>query len=126
MKDGRLVMPYGTPGNDRQPQAMVQFLANWIDFGLDLQQAVESPRVASYSFPATGHPHLYEPGKLRAEPELPAGVLADLAARGHDVEASGDHSFEGFGSVCAIRVDQERGILIGAADPRRTAYAIGW
>jgi gamma-glutamyltranspeptidase / glutathione hydrolase len=126
LKNGRLVMPFGTPGNDRQPQAMVQFLANLFDHGLNLQQAVESSRVASYSFPATGHPHLYEPGKLRVETGFPLGIQQDLAARGHDVEASGDHSFEGFGSVCAILVDQERGTLFGAADPRRTAYALGW
>ena len=126
MKDGRLVMPFGTPGNDRQPQAMVQFISNLFDHGLNLQQAVEAPRLASYSFPSTGHPHLYEPGKLRLEQTFPAGVVADLAARGHQVEASGDHSFEGFGSVCAILVDDEHGTLLGAADPRRTAYALGW
>jgi gamma-glutamyltranspeptidase / glutathione hydrolase len=126
LKDGRLVMPFGTPGNDRQPQAMVQFLSNLFDHGLNLQQAVEAPRLASYSFPSTGHPHVYEPGKLRLEQSFPAGVITELAARGHQVEASGDHSFEGFGSVCAILVDHEHGTLLGAADPRRTAYALGW
>lgn len=126
LKDGRLVMPYGTPGNDRQPQAMVQFLANVLDFGLDLQQAVEAPRVASYSFPATGHPHPYDPGLLRAEPALPSEIVADLAERGHRVEHGTDTTFEGFGSLCAIWVDHEHGTLIGAADSRREAYAIGW
>lgn len=126
MKDGRLVMPYGTPGNDRQPQAMVQFLVNLLDHGLDLQTATEAPRVASYSFPATGHPHPYDPGLLRTEAGFPAEVLADLAERGHRVEPTGDHSFEGFGSLCAIWIDRERGTLVGAADPRRVAYAIGW
>ena len=126
MKDGRLFMPYGTPGNDRQPQAMVQFLVNLIDFGMNLQQATEAPRLASYSFPATGHPHRYDPGLLRLERAFPDAIGAELAARGHRVEGPEEFAFEGFGSVCAIQVDHERGVLIGAADPRRTAYALGW
>jgi gamma-glutamyltranspeptidase/glutathione hydrolase len=120
------VMPYGTPSNDRQPQAMVQFLVNVFDFGLDLQQAVEAPRVASYSFPATGYPHPYDPGLLRVEESIPAAVRSDLERLGHRVEVYADTSFEGFGSVCAILADRERGVLYGAADPRRVAYAAGW
>jgi gamma-glutamyltranspeptidase/glutathione hydrolase len=126
MKDGRLFMPYGTPGNDRQPQAMVQFLVNVIDFGMNPQQAAEAPRVATYSFPATGHPHRYDPGLLRLENSLPDEVLVELEARGHRAERPDDADFEGFGSICAIQVDHERGVLIGAADPRRAAYALGW
>jgi len=121
-----LVMPYGTPSNDRQPQAMVQFLVNVIDFGLDIQRAVEAPRVASYSFPATGVPHPYEPGLLRVEETLPAEVRSDLERLGHRVETYVDSSFEGFGSVCAVRAERTRGVLYAAADPRRAAYAAGW
>lgn len=126
LKDGHLLMPFGTPGNDRQPQAMVQFLVNLIDFGLDVQAAVEAPRVASYSFPATGHPHPYDPGLVRVEAALPSAVRAELEKRGHRVESTEDHSFEGFGSVCAVLADRQRGVLYGAADPRRVAYAVGW
>jgi gamma-glutamyltranspeptidase/glutathione hydrolase len=126
LRGDNIVMPYGTPSNDRQPQAMVQFLVNLIDFGLDLQQAVEAPRVATFSFPATGYPHPYDPGLLRVEASLPEAVRNDLAQLGHRVEVYKDDSFEGFGSLCAVLADRERGVLQGAADPRRVAYAAGW
>ncbi len=126
LRDG-FIMPYGTPSNDRQPQAMVQFLVNVIDFGFDLQHAVEAPRVATYSFPATGSPHLYDPGLLRVEESLAVAVRADLQRLGHRVEVYADTSFEGFGSVCAVQADRKAGVLHGAADPRRrVAYAAGW
>ncbi len=117
LQQDRLVMPFGTPGNDRQPQAMAQFLVNLIDFGLDVQQAVEAPRVATYSFPATGDPHPYDPGLLRVEESLPPAVRADLERLGHRVEVYNDDSFEGFGSICAILADRESSVLHGAADP---------
>jgi gamma-glutamyltranspeptidase/glutathione hydrolase len=126
LRSDRFVMPYGTPSNDRQPQAMVQFLVNLIDFGLDLQQAVEAPRVATFSFPATGYAHPYDPGLLRVEASLPEAVRTDLEQLGHRVAVYQDDSFEGFGSLCAVLADRERGLLQGAADPRRVAYAAGW
>ena len=72
MKDGKLAMVFGTPGLDVQPQAMVQLLVNTIDFGMDPQAAIEAPRVATYNFPASSHPHAYEPGKLCAEGRIAA------------------------------------------------------
>ena len=51
LKNGHVMMPYGTPGLDVQPQAMVQFLVNLLDHGLDVQEAIEAPRMATYSFP---------------------------------------------------------------------------
>jgi gamma-glutamyltranspeptidase/glutathione hydrolase len=125
LRDG-MVMPYGTPSNDRQPQAMIQFLVNLIDFGFDLQAAVEAPRVASYSFPATGFPHAYDPGLLRVEDSLATDVRAELERLGHRVEVYADTSFEGFGSVSAVICDRDKGVVQGAADPRRVAYAAGW
>ncbi|MFN8514376.1 MAG: gamma-glutamyltransferase family protein [Chloroflexia bacterium] len=125
MRDGAVFAPYGTPGLDVQPQAMVQLAVNLIDFGMEPQAAIEAPRVASYSFPASSHPHPYSPGLVRAEGRLSAETLADLARRGHKVEAWGDFAAQA-GALCTIVADRERGFLAGAADPRRMAYAMGW
>jgi gamma-glutamyltranspeptidase/glutathione hydrolase len=125
MKDGRLFAPYGTPGNDVQPQAMVQLAVNLIDFGLDPQTAIEAPRVASYGFPQSTHPHPYLPGVVRAEGRLPDAVLEELAGRGHTIERWPAWSALA-GSLCTIVVDEANGALIGGADPRRVAYAMGW
>lgn len=128
LKDGELYMPYGTPGGDVQPQAMVQFLVNMIDFGMNPQQAVEAPRIASASHPDSFDPHPYNPGLLRVESQIDADVLASLEARGHRLERWPAIHKPGRipGSVCAILVDREHGALLGAADPRDMAYAIGW
>lgn len=125
LRDGAVFAPYGTPGLDVQPQAMVQLATNLIDFGLEPQAAIEAPRVASYSFPASSHPHPYAPGLVRAEGRLPDAVLAELARRGHRVERWPAFAAPA-GALCTIVADRERGFLAGAADPRRMAYALGW
>jgi gamma-glutamyltranspeptidase / glutathione hydrolase len=125
MRDGAVYAPYGTPGLDVQPQAMVQLVVNLLDFGMEPQAAIEAPRVASYSFPASSHPHPYDPGLVRAEGRIAPDVLADLARRGHRVERWADWSAQA-GALCTIVADRERGFLTGAADPRRMAYAMGW
>jgi gamma-glutamyltranspeptidase/glutathione hydrolase len=118
-------MPYGTPGLDVQPQAMVQFLVNLLDHGMDVQEAVEAPRVATYSFPASSHPHPYDPGALRAEERIALPVRDALAAMGHRVTAWPAWTPEA-GSMCAAILDRSEGALAGGADPRRMAYAVGW
>ena len=125
LRDGAVYAPIGTPGLDVQPQAMVQLAVNLIDFGMEPQAAIEAPRVASYSFPASSHPHPYSPGLVRAEGRLPAEVLAELTRRGHRVERWPDFAAQA-GALCTIVADRERGFLSGAADPRRMAYAMGW
>lgn len=125
LKDGKLAMVFGTPGLDVQPQAMVQLLVNTIDFGLDPQAAIERPRVATYNFPSSSHPHAYEPGKLCAEGRLAEATFAGLAELGHRVTRWPDF-IAAAGALCAIRVDGEYGPRVGGADPRRTAYAMGW
>jgi gamma-glutamyltranspeptidase/glutathione hydrolase len=119
------VMPFGTPGGDVQVQAMLQFLVNAVDLGLELQAAVEAPRWASYAFPATEDPHRSWDGLLRVEGRMDPAVTAGLRERGHSVEAWPFLAAEA-GGVCAIRQDRASGVLAGAADPRRMSYGIGW
>ena len=125
MKDGKVFAPYGTPGSDVQPQAMVQLAVNLIDFGMDPQEAIEAPRVASYSYPRSDHPHPYAPGVMNAEGRIPSDVIAELARRGHKIEQWPDWTPRA-GSLCTIVVDEANGMLIGGADSRRISYAIGW
>jgi gamma-glutamyltranspeptidase/glutathione hydrolase len=125
LKDGKLAMVFGTPGLDVQPQAMVQLLVNTIDHGMDPQAAIEQPRVATYNFPASSHPHAYEPGKLCAEGRIPAATIAGLEGLGHRVTLWPD-LIAAAGALCCIQADGPYGPRVGGADPRRTAYAMGW
>jgi gamma-glutamyltranspeptidase / glutathione hydrolase len=124
LKDGRLVMPYGTPGNDMQPQAMVQFLVNVIDYQMNPQQAMDAPRCATFSFPRSSDPHPYTPGLCHLEARVDSSVPEALLRMGHKLHMWPDWT-KGAGSMGTIQVDHERGVLHGAADRRRMAYAIG-
>ncbi|HLI11008.1 MAG TPA: gamma-glutamyltransferase [Alphaproteobacteria bacterium] len=119
------VMPFGTPGGDVQSQAMLQVLLNVTVFGMDLQTAVEAPRFASYSFPNSFEPHDYLPGRLTVERNVGDKTLDALAALGHDVKPWPERSWHA-GSVCAVLHDRKEGVWMGAADPRRSSYAVGW
>jgi len=123
-KDGRLFMPFGTPGGDVQQQAMLQVFLNITAYGLSPQQAVEAPRVATRSFPDSFWPHPDFPGRLDCERGIPAETRAALEALGHVVEERPDGDWRS-GAVCAVVVGAD-GTLMGAADPRRGAHAIGW
>ncbi|HKW78062.1 MAG TPA: gamma-glutamyltransferase, partial [Candidatus Limnocylindria bacterium] len=124
MKDGRALMPFGCPGEDAQCQAMVQTVCNVVDFGMNVQAAIEAPRVISRSFPWTFHPHAYEPGVLCVEGRIARDVRDGLAERGHAIRDWPDMT-PGAAGMCAIR-ELESGTLEGGADPRRESYAIGW
>jgi gamma-glutamyltranspeptidase/glutathione hydrolase len=125
LKDGRLAMVFGTPGGDVQSQAMVQFLTNMIDFGMEPQAAIEAPRVATFSFPSAFHPHAYHPGQLCIEGRMAESTVAALDALGHRVERWPDFTSSA-GALSAIQCDGPWGPRATGADPRRLAYAIGW
>jgi gamma-glutamyltranspeptidase/glutathione hydrolase len=125
-RNGQPALVFGTPGGDLQPQAMLQVLLNVVDFGMELQTAIEAARVHTYSFPNSFWPHTYRPGALDAEPGVSEQVTADLAGRGHRVKRLTTWDRHRSSGVCAIQVGIEPGLLIGAADDRRESYAVGW
>ena len=124
-KNGRVYMPFGTPGGDVQTQAMLQVFLNINAFGMAVQDAVEAPRFANYSYPGSFEPHAYFPGRLYLESRIDKAVGDELASRGHQVYWW-DESTWLAGAVCTIVADHRNGVLHGGADPRRPAYVLGW
>jgi gamma-glutamyltranspeptidase/glutathione hydrolase len=118
-------MPIGTPGGDVQAQAILQVLLNVTVFGMTLQQAVEAPRFASYSFPDSFEPHAYSPGLLYVEDRVPQAVRDGLASRGHKIAEWPDFVWRA-GAVCVQRLERASGVIAAGADPRRPCYAVGW
>ncbi|MCC6717583.1 MAG: gamma-glutamyltransferase [Acetobacteraceae bacterium] len=116
-------MPLGTPGGDVQIQAMLQVILNVFQHGMDLQSAIEAPRVASYSFPSSFAPFDYFPGRLAAEARIDPAVRAELASRGHAMADWPGWTWLA-GSVEAARAHPGRGLIEAGADPRRPAYAL--
>jgi gamma-glutamyltranspeptidase/glutathione hydrolase len=123
LRDGS-VMPFGTPGGDVQTQAMLQVLLNLSVFEMDLTSAVEAPRFATYSFPSSFEPHEELPGRLMVESRIADDTLAALNGLGHDARGWPEWTNQA-GAVCAVSRDPA-GLLRGAADPRRSTYAVGW
>lgn len=122
--DGRLFMPFGTPGGDVQQQAMLQVFLNIAVFGMRPQAAVEAPRIATRSFPDSFWPHPSAPGVLEVEGRIAPETRAALADLGHVVSEWPDWDWRA-GAVCAVVVGPD-GTLMAGADPRRGAHAIGW
>ena len=123
LRDGEPFMAIGSPGADRQPQAMTQVLSKMLIWRMNPQQAVEHARFASYSFPQGAFPHQYEPGKLRVEADVPEDAATQLRAYGHDVERWPKWSWSA-GGVCVVMRDPERRVFVGGADPRREGYVV--
>jgi gamma-glutamyltranspeptidase/glutathione hydrolase len=122
-KDGELFMITGCPGGDNQNINTMQTLLNVVDFGMNIQQAIEAPRWTTRSFPGSPTPHTMYPGDLQVEDRIPQSVRADLLRRGHKLSVSGAYSI---GSNAAIVSDAAKGIVAAGADPRNSALALAW
>jgi gamma-glutamyltranspeptidase/glutathione hydrolase len=125
LRGGKVFMPWGSPGADVQPQAMLQTLLNVVVFDMQVQAAVDAPRFATYSFPESFEPHHYYPGRLNLERRIDPGTAQELAALGHQVAWWDDFDWHA-GNVCSIVADTSAGTLRGGADRRRPGYVLGW
>ncbi|MBM9593159.1 gamma-glutamyltransferase family protein [Roseitranquillus sediminis] len=123
VRDG-WTMPIGSPGNDVQPQAMLQVFLNVHVFGMSPQDAVDAPRFATFSYPRSSSPHPYSPGLLQVEERVGSEVIEALEDLGHRVRAWSDWHFTS-GGVCTILRDRQ-GRLEGASDLRRPTSVAGW
>jgi gamma-glutamyltranspeptidase/glutathione hydrolase len=123
-RDGELVMTFGTPEGDQQPQALTQVFLNRFVFGMDIQKAIDAPRFRSRNFPDSFSPHEYRRGVLVLERALHDEVGAELAAMGYETEVVDDWHHE-MGAVCAIVRDASTSGLVAGADPRQESWAAG-
>jgi gamma-glutamyltranspeptidase/glutathione hydrolase len=119
-KDERLWQVFGCMGSDGQPQIHLQAYTAMIDFGLDIQRAVEAPRWLAGRFSLGGAREL-----LNVEGRFEPATLAELARRGHAInrwEAWNELA----GHAHGITIDPESGVRVGGADPRSDGAAIGY
>jgi gamma-glutamyltranspeptidase/glutathione hydrolase len=121
-KDGQPFMITGSPGGDDQVMRTIQTLMNVVDFGMNIQQAIEAPRWSTRSFPASPFPHTMYPGEMSVEARISEATRQALVARGHKLRVSGPWTQ---GSNAGIVV-APNGVLSAGADPRVEAYAWAW
>jgi gamma-glutamyltranspeptidase/glutathione hydrolase len=122
LRDGKPYIVFGTPGADTQPQAQLQFFLNVVEFGMNVQQALETGSIVSTSFKSSYYPHTAE-GKLLVPSSLPRHVLDELAAMGHRLDI---RDVRGVGSVKAIIVHPKTGVLMGGVSPTRDSYVMAY
>ncbi len=122
LKDGQLVMTLGTPGGETIGQTQFQALLNLLEFDMNIQEAIEAPRLRLYA-----DPNFYKPGAdvtMRLEDSVASETVRRLRSLGHEVELI--PAFTGGSSMQGILIDPEFGTMTAGADPRRLGYAIGW
>jgi gamma-glutamyltranspeptidase len=118
-KDGQPSLVYGTMGGEGQPQTQAMVATRVVDFGYDVQRAVEAPRWLY------GRTWGAQSVALTLEEGLGADVAARLSSMGHDVRTVPTWS-DTMGHAQAIQIDRDRGTFWGAADPRSDGAAAGW
>jgi gamma-glutamyltranspeptidase / glutathione hydrolase len=123
MKDGQPYAVLGSPGGDDQIMRTMQTLINMVDFGMNIQQAIEAPRWSSRAFPASPFPHTMYPGDMAVESRIPESTRQALIAKGHKLRVDPPWSL---GSNGGIVLDVSTGVLSAGADPRVDAYAWAW
>jgi gamma-glutamyltranspeptidase/glutathione hydrolase len=121
-KEGKPWFCFGVMGGDMQPQGQVQVLVNVIDFGMNVQQAGDAPRIRHIgSATPTGKPMDPGGGNIVPEPGISKDVLEALKGKGHVLGADAD----GFGGYQGILIDGQ-GVLHGGTDPRKDGAAVGY
>jgi gamma-glutamyltranspeptidase/glutathione hydrolase len=113
-RDGQFLAAIGTPGGHGIPQTTGQMLLNLLDFEMNIQEAIEAPRV-----------RIFQGTHVDIEDRVPESVRADLAARGHSLTVLPPF-FWGVGGGQGVCRAAENGSFTGGADPRRDGYAMGW
>ena len=101
---------------------------NHVVFGMNIQEAIETPRVRSVNFPDSFSPHSYAPGTVEIERSLYKKVGDGLEDKGYEIDVYDDWDevrtgSDQFGGVCAT-IKDENGLLAGA-DPRVESWAGG-
>ncbi len=121
-RDGRPYMVFGSPGGDQQEQWQLLLFLRHAHHGLTLQEAIDMPMSHTAHQPSSFYPREQRPGSLTVEESFGEAVIADLSARGHEVEVAPEWTV---GRLVAAARD-EGGLLHAAASPRlMTAYAVG-
>ncbi len=130
LKNGKPFLAWNTPGGDNQPQAMLQAFLNVVEFGMNVQQAVEQPTVTTNNFAASMYPQK-DGDSLIVPKVLAATIGAALSAKGHPVKVVDrqqpyNQQAAGAGAVKMVLIDPVTKVLHGGVSPAKDDYVLGW
>ena len=114
LEKGDVRIAFGIMGGWNQSQAHAQFVANLVDFGMNIQQALEAARFTKSTFAGCD---------VEMESRIPESVRSELASRGHKIELLGTFSPD-VGGGQAVQRDFPARVNYGASDPRKDGAAL--
>jgi len=123
-KGGKPWVSFGLMGGAMQPQGHAQIVMNLIDFGMNLQEAGDAPRIHhdGSTEPAGQVAAMNDGGVLNLESGFPYQTVRELSQRGHRIETA----VGPFGGYQAIARDPVTGVYAGASESRKDGFAAGY
>jgi len=121
-KDDRPFMSFGVMGGAFQPQGHAQIIINMIDFGMNLQEAGDAPRMRHVGSSQPTGQTMTGGGSVNLESSFEWETVRKLMGKGHSIRAN----VGGFGGYQAIMVDWENRVYYGASESRKDGQAAGY
>ena len=121
-KDNKPYISFGLMGGAMQPQGHAQIVINLIDFGMNLQEAGDAPRIRHVSNQQPTGGEMFDGGELSLESGFDYKEIRKLMKFGHKVI----FSLGSFGGYQAIMYDDELGVYFGASESRKDGSAMGY
>jgi gamma-glutamyltranspeptidase/glutathione hydrolase len=121
-KEGKPWMSFGVMGGAMQPQGHAQIVVNMIDFGMNLQEAGDAPRIRHDGSSQPTGERMTNGGIVNLESGIPYKSLRELLRKGHKIQTSTG----GYGGYQAIMWDEEKGVYFGASESRKDGQAAGY
>ena len=121
-KDGKPFMSFGVMGGAMQPQGHVQIIVNMLDFGMNLQEAGDAPRIRHMNSSQPTGEKMQDGGSVIVEAGIDEKVLEELRKMGHKVS----YSKGLFGGYQAIMYDSVNKVYYGASESRKDGHAAGY
>jgi gamma-glutamyltranspeptidase/glutathione hydrolase len=109
-KNGRSQMSFGVMGGQYQPVGQCHVMTNILDYGCDIQEAIDMPRGLHYE------------GVYQLEDGVPAATVEGLKKLGHKTTTL----VAPLGGGQGIWIDWDKGTLTGGSDPRKDGCALGY
>jgi len=122
-KDGEPFMSFGVMGGDMQPQGHVEIICNIIDFGMNIQEAGDAPRIQhTGSSDPTGGKLMSDGGQVTLESGIAYETIRRLMEMGHKI----GYDFGPYGGYQAIMWDSKNKVYYGASESRKDGQAAGY
>jgi gamma-glutamyltranspeptidase/glutathione hydrolase len=121
-RDGKPYLSFGVMGGATQPQAHAQIVVNLVDFGLNLQEAGDAPRILHRGSSQPTGEQMTDGGTVYLETGMPYETIRELVKRGHRI----GWNVGSFGGYQAILYDARNDVYLGASESRKDGQAAGY